>query len=85
MSKPKLLDHPRGAAHYVGVGAKQLAGDRMLVRLKEKITRRAGGVARDAFGAREFGHDEAAAAEAANHAAKDRVGHSGHGRENRAR
>ena len=29
--------------------------------------------------------DVAAAAEAANHAAKDRVSHSGHGRENRAR
>ncbi len=80
----KLFDHPRGARHDLGVGAKQLAGDRMFVRLKEKITRCAGGVARDALGAREFRHDQSAAAEAANHAAKDGVGHSGHGREDRA-
>ncbi len=52
----------------------------MLVRLEEKIARGAGGVPRDALGAGEFGHDQAAAAEAADHAAKNGVGYTSHGR-----
>src|ERR1039458_8634093 len=57
----------------------------MLIRLKEKIPRGPRGIPRYTFGAGEFGHDQATTAEAADHPAKDRIGHTRHGCEDRCR
>jgi hypothetical protein len=43
----------------------------------------AGRIARESFGAGELGHDEAAATQAANHAAKNGIRDAGHRREDR--
>jgi len=53
----------------------------MLVFLKIKIAQSFGGAARDAFGRSELGHEQTAATEAANDAAKEGVGDTGHGRQ----
>ena len=85
MVEAEIFGERGGGSHHFRIGAENLRGDGMLVVVEIKIVQRAGGIAREAFGAGEFGHDQAAAAEAANHAAKDRVGDAGHGREDRGR
>ena len=57
----------------------------MLVFLEEKVAQRLRRAAGDAFGAGELRHQQSAAAQPANHAAEQRVGDAGHGREHRRR
>ena len=70
-----------GRSHHLLIGAEDLRGDGMLVVVEIKVVQCAGGIASEAFGAGELGHDEAAAAEAADYTAEDGVGDAGHGRE----
>ena len=64
-----------------GIGAEELRGDGMLVFLEIEIAKSFCGAAGDAFGGGELGHQQAAAAEAADDAAEKRVGDAGHGGE----
>ena len=81
----ELLDHAGCARHYFRVSAEQLSRNWVLVRFKEEVARGPRGISRNAFSAREFGHDQAATAEAADHPAKNGVRHSGHRCEDRCR
>src|SRR5258708_2504521 len=79
----EILDHLRGFGHDGWIRAEELRGDGMLVFLKIKIAQSFLGAARDAFGAGELRHQQAAAAKAANDAAKKRVRHTSHRRKHR--
>src|SRR2546421_5882816 len=79
----KILYHFRGFGHDSGIRAEKLRGDGMLVFLEVEIAQSFRGAARDAFGAGELRHEQAAAAEPANDAAEERVRHASHRSENR--
>ncbi len=79
----KVFDHAGGFGHDFRAGTEELRGDGMLVFLEIKIAQSLFCAAGDSFGAGEFGHEQAAAAEAADHAAEERVRHAGHGGEHR--
>ena len=81
-----VLAIARGVGHHVRVGAEQLRGNGMLIRVEIEIAEGAGGLggARggdDAVGAGELRHDESAAALGADQAAEHGVGDAGHGRQ----
>ncbi len=88
----KILDHASGVGQDLGLGAEKLGDDRMFVGLVVEVVeagppRRllalglALGIGDDAVRAGELGHDQTAPAQAADEAAKDRVGHARHGGE----
>ena len=79
----EFLDHAGSFGHDGRVRAEKLRGDGMLVFLKIEIAKRFGGAARDAFGAGELRHQQAAAAESANDATEKRVRHASHGGKHR--
>jgi hypothetical protein len=86
----QVLADGGGFGHHVRIGAEKLRGDRMLFGSKCQIFQRPGGLflpRRCAYAVRagEFRHDEAATAQAADEAAKNRVGDTGHGGEDRRR
>ena len=70
-----------GRGHDGGIGAENLGRDGMLVGVEIQIVQSARGIAGEAFGAGEFGHDQAAGTEGTDHAAEDGVGDAGHGGE----
>ena len=73
------------SAMTLRTGAEELRGDGMLVFLEIEIAKRFVGAAGDAFGAGELGHQQAAAAEAANDATEQRVRDTGHRSQHRGR
>ena len=76
----KVLDHARGVGQGSRVAAKQLRRDRMLVAVEgEVLLGLLVLVADDAVGRGELGHHQAAAAQVANEAAEDGIGHARHG------
>src|SRR5580704_13393018 len=81
----QVFDHAGGFGHDFRIRAEKLRGDGMLVFLKIKIAKRFGSTARDAFGAGELRHKQAAAAEAANDAPEKRVRNARHRRKYRGR
>ena len=89
--EPEVLADTRRFGQDRGVGAEELGGDGVLVRVEAEISlqgligltgfeRRA-----DTVGAGELSHDQAAAAEVANETAEDGIGHAGHGGEDGCR
>ena len=81
----EIFDHAGSFGHDLRIRAEELRGDGMLIFLKIEIAERFGSAASDPFGAGELRHEQAAGAEAANHATKKRVRHAGHRGENRRR
>ena len=81
----EILGEGGGGSHHFGIRAEDLRGDGMLVVVEIKVVQGASGIAREAFGAGEFGHDEAAAAETADYAAEDSIGNAGHRSEDGSR
>ena len=81
----EVFDHARGVGHDLRTGAEELRGDGVLVFLEIEIAESFLRAAGDALGAGELGHQEAAVAEAADDAAEERIGDSGHGGEDGAR
>ena len=85
MVEAKVFGERGGRGHHLRIGAENLRGDGALVFVEIEIAQRARAIARQALGAGEFGHDQAARAERADHAAKNRVGDARHGSEDRRR
>ena len=85
MVEAEILGERGGGSHHFGIGTENLRGDGMFVVVEVEIVQSAGGIAREAFGAGEFGHDKAAAAEPADYAAENGVGDAGHGSEDGGR
>src|SRR5438445_7906466 len=83
-SSDLVFDHFCGFGHHYGIRAEELRRDGVLVFLEIEITQSFFGAACDAFGAGELGHQQAAATEAANHAAEERVRHARHRCEDRS-
>src|ERR1700746_1923407 len=83
MVEAEVFGERGGGGHHLRIGTEDLRGDGMFVVVEIKIVQSAGGIASEAFSARELGHDEAAAAEAADYTAKNSVCDASHGRENR--
>ena len=79
----QVFDHFCGFRHDGGISAEKLRRDGMLVFLEIEIAQSFFRAARDSVGAGELRHEQAAAAEAANDAAKECVRHPGHGGKNR--
>ena len=82
----QVLAHAGGIGHDCRIGAEQLRGDRMLLRIEGQVLQGAGGFlaaagGADAMRAGELGHDQAAAAQSADEAAEDGVGDAGHRRQ----
>ena len=87
----QVLADARGVGHHLRIGAEQLRGDGVLLRLEGQILAACGVGLRapqrgaDAVRAGELGHDQAAAAQVADEAAEHRVGDAGHGRQHGGR
>ena len=82
----QILADARGVGHHRGIGAEELRGNGMLVRLESQVFQGAGGLVRaqrgaDAVRTGELGHDEPASAQIADKAAEYGVGDARHGRE----
>jgi len=81
----EVFDHFCSFRHDCRICAEKLRGNGMLVLLKKEVAIDFLGVARDAFGRGELRHQQAAASEAADHAAEKRVGDARHRGEDRRR